>query len=375
MAADLLAPGHPLLDTVVDHTVLRCRDAVDRGAVLIDRLDPGEESRVLVAMQQVIVDGTGRTVLSTFEFAELISSGAVTGAGPAPYLDYQSATNDERALMDSVLREPWISRSERSAVQWAAAYLLPEAMAVVSAKVGATVARTRSLVRQRLLQEINYWDGRHGELLDAQRAGKRLRMSPETAHRRARELEERLNKRMDALDRENHLQPRPPVLVASALVVPQGLLDRLAGRRDQPVEYYVTDTRKAELRAVAAVVETERQLGRDPEVMAHNNPGYDIRSRSSDGHLVHIEVKGRVQDADTFVVTRNEVLLGRSAERYQLALVALGGDSDEDATVRYVSTRYEGIILDDFAAHAAVLDWPKFFSRGFHPLATPRSTP
>ncbi|NIB33117.1 hypothetical protein HBB16_17500 [Pseudonocardia sp. MCCB 268] len=33
--ADLLAPGHPLLDIVLDHTEQRCRSAVERGQVLV----------------------------------------------------------------------------------------------------------------------------------------------------------------------------------------------------------------------------------------------------------------------------------------------------------------------------------------------------
>ncbi|MDN5749578.1 MAG: DEAD/DEAH box helicase, partial [Pseudonocardia sp.] len=238
--ADLLAPGHPLLDTVVDHTVLRCRTAVERGAVLVDRLDPGEEPRLLVAVRQVVVDGTGRTVLSRFEFAEIVADGTATPAGPAPYLDYQPADAEERELVASLLREQWISDAENTAVGWAAAHLLPDAMAAVSTAVAETVTRTRSLVRRRLLQEMNYWDGRHGELLEQQRAGRRLRMSPETAHRRARELEGRLEARLAVLDREAYLQPRPPVLAAAAIVVPQGLLDRRAGRRDRPVGHDVT---------------------------------------------------------------------------------------------------------------------------------------
>jgi hypothetical protein len=39
VVADLLASGHPLLDTVVNHTVLRCRDAVDRGGLVSYRRD------------------------------------------------------------------------------------------------------------------------------------------------------------------------------------------------------------------------------------------------------------------------------------------------------------------------------------------------
>jgi hypothetical protein len=43
---------------------------------------------------------------------------------------------------------------------------------------------------------------------------------------------------------------------------------------------------------VASVLRFERDSGRIPEERAHNNPGYDIRSRDQSGRVVrHIEVK------------------------------------------------------------------------------------
>jgi hypothetical protein len=194
-----------------------------------------------------------------------------------------------------------------------------------------------------------------------------VRLRPETAERNAREFELRLERRLAELDREEHLQPRPPVVATTALVVPQGLLDRLAGNRDQPPEFYIRDTAETDRRAVAAVVEAERRLGRDPEVMPHNNKGYDIRSRTPDGHLVHLEVKGRVAGAETFMVTRNEVLHGKNADRYRLAMVSVHQDGPDGDRVCYLLTRYEGIDLSDFAVEAVVLKWEEFWSRGGDP--------
>ena len=211
-------------------------------------------------------------------------------------------------------------------MSWAASHVLPQRLDEVAARVTAAVERTRRLVRQRLTHEVNYWDAKHGELLWKQKTGKKIRMRPETAGARARELERRLERRLAELDREAHLQPRPPLAAAAALVVPQGLLDRLEGLRDKPAEHYTKDTREVDDRAIAAVLEAERRLGRDPEVMPHNNPGYDIRSLTPDGHYVFVEVKGRIAGSENFAVTRNEVLLGKSADRYRLALVEVSPD-------------------------------------------------
>ena len=64
--------------------------------------------------------------------------------------------------------------------------------------------------------------------------------------------------------------------------------------------------------------------------MPHNNPGYDIESRRPDGHMIFIEVKGRVEGAEEFWVTRTEALHGKnSATGFRLAMV-----SCPSATVR-----------------------------------------
>jgi superfamily II DNA or RNA helicase len=382
--ADLLAPGHRLLDAVVQHTAARCAAAVAAGAILIDRLDTREEPRVMVALRQEIADGNEprRPVLRRFEFAELLaptddpSGSASTGSpaharacGPAPYLDYETPQDSERdAVAAALAAEPWLTTARHSAVSWAASTLLPASLAELFERVTADVERTRRLVRQRLTQEINYWDTRQGELFWQQHHGKKIRMRPETAGAKARDLERRLAARLAELDREEHLQPSPPVAAAAALIVPQGLVDRLAGGREQPAEHYAKNTREVDERAVAAVLAAERRLDREAEPMAHNNPGYDIRSRTPDGHWLYLEVKGRIAGAKDFIVTRNEVMLARNTTpRHRLAMVEVSPDGPDFDQVRYVLVGFEGIALNDLAATAVVLKWNDFWARGEDP--------
>lgn len=193
-------------------------------------------------------------------------------------------------------------------------------------------------------------------------------MRPETAGAKARDLERRMAARLAELDREQHLQPSPPVAAAAALVIPRGLLDRLVGRREQSPMRYAQDTRESDERAMAAVLAAERSLGRDPEPMAHNNPGYDIRSHTSDGHWLYLEVKGRIAGAKEFVVTRNEVMLARNTgSRHRLAMVEISPEGPAFDQVHYVLIGFEGIMLSDFAATAVVLKWADFWARGEEP--------
>ena len=70
-------------------------------------------------------------------------------------------------------------------------------------------------------------------------------------------------------------------------------------------------------------METERPLGFEPTHRETEHLGYDIESRiPGTGKLRVIEVKGRVHDADTITVTRNEILYSlNKPDDYRLAIV------------------------------------------------------
>ena len=102
--------------------------------------------------------------------------------------------------------------------------------------------------------------------------------------------------------------------------------------------------------------------------MPHNNPGYDIVSRAADGHLVHIEVKGRIAGGEEFWVTKTEALTGKNAaQRYRLALVSVHPDGPERDEVRYVVDPFRDVDFGDFDATGMSGDWDKEWARGGHP--------
>jgi superfamily II DNA or RNA helicase len=369
--ADLLAPGHPLLDTVVALIVDRYGTQLKQGAVLVNRRDVGEEPHLLVAVAQEIADGheRPRTISKRFGFVEIGESSA-RAAGSAPYLDYAPATDEERRLVDAVTQQAWLAGGvEDIAISWAINEGLAAHVAEIQQRVSKETERTRRLVRQRLLQEINYWDSRQADLRDAEAAGKSVKIKSEIAARRARDLEQRLERRMAELDRGERLQVRPPRVAGAALVIPQGLLDRLAGLRDGPPEAYGRDTAHVERRAVDLVLQEERKLGRIPEEMAHNNPGYDVRSRTVDDRWVFIEVKGRTAGADDFHVTRTEVLTGKnSGTSFRLALVSVHPDGPEHDEVRYIVDPFKNVDFGSFDATELGGDWAKTWRRGGSPV-------
>ena len=370
--ADLIAPGHPLLDAVVQLTIDHNRETLKHGAVLVDEDDLGETPRLLVAMTQVIVDGhdPARTISKRFDFVEITPDGNARGAGQAPYLDYVPSTPELRKLM---LKSPEQSQTyrdpENTALAWAVTNSLPEHQQEIEGQVIPAIERARVQVKKRLDAEINYWDARHAELLDLESAGKSLKLKPETAYRRARDLERRLQGRMADLDFDERLIAKQPTMGGIALIVPKGLAERLQGKRTAPEATYAKDTAEVDARAVAAVMAAERSLGRIPKEMAHNNPGFDIRSVAPDGTVFRIEVKGRIEGAEDFQITRTEVLTAKNyGDKYRLAIVKVSQEGAAHDELRYLTRPFDLQGTDDFKVTRFTVNWKASWEAGGDPL-------
>jgi hypothetical protein len=261
-----------------------------------------------------------------------------------------------------------LKHAENLALSWAIENSLPEHEREIRAQIIPATQRSREQVRKRLISEINYWDTRNAELLDMESAGKALRIKPETAFRRARDLERRLEKRLQELDADANLVTHPPTLRGVAMIIPQGLVDRLNGLRTGPVATYAKDTAEVDRRAIAAIMKAERSLGRSPEEMPHNNPGFDIRSVAADGTIYKIEVKGRILGADDFQITRREVLTAKNLEEnYRLALVSVHPDGAEKDELRYVERPFDLLGTEDFSVTRFVIKWKDKWNAGGSP--------
>ncbi len=117
------------------------------------------------------------------------------------------------------------------------------------------------------------------------------------------------------------------------------------------------------------VLAAERALGRRPEEMPHNNPGFDVRTTTADGRTIFIEVKGRVMGADTFFVTRNEVTTGRNAgKEHRLALVAVSPEGPEHDQLRYIVDAFRHWNFGLFAATGIEAKWRDVWEAGGAPV-------
>jgi superfamily II DNA or RNA helicase len=369
LPAVFICPGHPLLDATIDLTLERHRDLLRQSSVLVDDNDDGDQPRVLVYLEHCIQDGSRtrsgeqRTVSKRMLHVEVDADLETVRKDHAPYLDYRPLDDDE-PTSDEVVSRPecsWIGGNlETKAVGYAISNVVPEHLDEVQSRKLEHLSKTEAAVKERLTKEIAYWDHRAADLQMQEKTGKpNARLNSAEARRRADDLQVRLQKRMDEIQRERQLSPLPPVVLGGVLVVPAGLLRKMRGE----VSGFAPrrDTQAAAARARAAVVAVERGLGFEPVDRELDKLGYDIESRvPGTGKLRFIEVKGRVQGAPTVTVTRNEVLTSlNKPEDYILAIVEFQDDGTDQ--VHYV--RYPFQREPDFGATSINYDLPKLLAR------------
>ena len=331
-SAAFVCPGHPLLDAVLDLTLEQNRMLLKRGAVLVDDRDHGLEPHVLLYLEHAIHDGRStrnggdRVISKRMIYLDLGPEGVRGHVRYAPYLDLRPLRPDE-PRPDEILGRPecaWIDRElEGKAEAYAAGKVVNEHLAEVRDARMTAIDRTEAAVRDRLTKEIIHWDYRAGNLKREKDAGRaQARLDWKEAAKRTDQLGARLAQRMRELKLQRRISAGPPVVRGGMLVVPKGLLDKIAGL-NAPTEAMTADTQAIAARARAIVMDVERALGFEPVDREFEKLGYDIESRVPEtGKLRFIEVKGRVEGAPTITVTRNEILFSlNKPDDYILAIV------------------------------------------------------
>jgi hypothetical protein len=298
------------------------------GTVLVDPTDPSTTPRLMFMLDHGIREGTTMTRLVSrrMQFVEIDADGNTRHAGSAPYLSYDGPFAEYRSVVDQVLAQPWL-RSDLStiALSWASANLVKEHFDEVAVRRKALVKKTLEAVHERLTREINHWSKRANELATEVKAGKQPRMQPENARKRVEDLKARLDARRRDLEGQLQLSSNPPTIAGCALIIPQGMFDEAQGKAPS-FEADAEVRRQVELIAMKAVTDAERALGNTVKDVSKEKCGWDLTSTTSSGENRHIEVKGRHIEADTFVVTANEVLEAlNQGPKFFLAIVLVDG--------------------------------------------------
>ena len=334
--AELICPGHSLLQAVIACTMKRHMNVLQEGSIFVDDQDTSDEIRLLVYIEDSIQDGKilksgkRRIISKNMHFVELKKDGTAVSGGYAPYLDYRSPTEEELQRIQTALPdETWLQKHvEDMANEYAITHILPQHCNQVKTQKKAMLDKIEMAVKDRLNSEIRYWDLKASELKEREKAGKtNAKQNSAIAEKRADELTQRLKKRLEDIALERQISALPPVITGGALVVPHGWL-----YQGKQMEFGVNKT-AMEIKAMQTVMDIETSLGYEAKDVSREKCGYDIESREpeekreSDHCLRFIEVKGRQCDATTVTVSKNEILTAlNKPEEFILAIVLVDGE-------------------------------------------------
>jgi superfamily II DNA or RNA helicase len=362
--AELLAPGHPLHDAVIEQTIEQLGPTLERGAVLVS--GNVEAPQLLVGVIEEIRDATSAVVGRRFGYAYVDEQGTVTRAGPAPYLDCVAAP--PAAAVERARTLPWLAEAESTAMSWLIANRLPDYVDEVRPRRGAELQRIREQVTSRLEREVNRLITEAAVAAEKERREERVRESHASLMSKARDIEGRLQRRLALLDRQERMSAKAPRVVTAALVLPVSAIGE-ADSTEQTAPLHAIATKEVERRGVDLVLRTEPGLGRTPEEQPFNNPGFDVLSLAPGSDPIRIEVKARIAGAEDFFITHNEVMTAmNAAPRYRLAMVRVDPRGPAHDEVRYLENPFTGYELGGFDATGVRGDWEKMWAKGREPF-------
>lgn len=334
--AAFVVPGHPLLESVISLVCERYGNLMRQGAILVDQTDLSDSVSAVVLLEHSVHDarpattGQAHVISKRLQFAATNKNGEVTDAGIAPHLNLRPASPKESSLLDDPVVEEWLrSGFEQDVVAFATTELAKTHLDSVRARRLPEIEKVESEVRARLHKEINYWDGRAFELKEQEEAGKKARLPWQNAQQRAEELAGRLKLRMERLAQEKFISSSPPRVAGGMLVIPRGMIDAAGlgqeGPNFAPPELSADPLarREVELAAMGAVMASESDLGNNAVDVSSQKVGYDIASYDPrSGCHRFIEVKGRSMDAESVMLTRQEIITSlHEPKKFILAIV------------------------------------------------------
>ena len=344
--AELVCPGNSLFNTTIDKLCEKYSDIFETGTIFIDDESLDGEPRLLFYVQTEILNGKGISIHKQTHYILVDCHHQLHQAGTAPYLDYRIPTKDElKQIYDSNQTISWLDgMNEDSVCGFVNDKIYKYLYNDIASQYVNSIDRRKNAIQERLSISINYYNERrtHWET-QYNRAHKRKNKEQLTkCTKRVEELKSRLDNCMEELDIEKQCRMVPVKIKGYALVISGRLLKSLMGN---PIPSADIEARRAiELAGMHAVMDIERKLGNKPVDVSAENRGYDIESRIPNGpdHLLRfIEVKARRKDADSIIVTKNEILTARNAGvQYILAVVSIDGKQTQ-------TTYYTDLLFKD----------------------------
>ena len=300
--AVLVAPGHPLLEAIIERLLSRSEGELRRGALFAD--PDGKLEGFLWFLEVEVRDGQNQVAGKRLFAVYQSEAGELRLVHPSVLWDLKPLSPGEASFDGGLLDE---GRVVGFAIEQALEPYRQELLAW--RERDAEVKRRYGLrsLEQMLLDS-------EAKLLEYETRRAQGENIPEATlqneRRRKEELEARKKRLEEAIRRELSLTAAAPRVLGVARVVP--LVKGEAAMRPDP---------EVEAIGMEVALRYEREAGWTPEDVSRENLGYDIRSVSPEGAVRYIEVKARAATGPVALTPNEWVMAQRLGEDYWLYIV------------------------------------------------------
>jgi hypothetical protein len=302
--AEFIAPGHPLLEAVVEKIFEKYSVEVERGATFID--PSGVMNGFVWFLEGQINDGSGQTAgRRIFALYQDIQTNNIKQASPSILWDLKPANPTSLEIVNLPVQ------NEDAIIAFSVENVLTKYLdeikrqrehdAEIKRKYGLRSLQELILRSEEKLIEYETKRAKGIEIPEAVMQAERRRK--EDFERKKAELEKRIIA-------ETNLLLSPPKILGMVRVIPKPAVeDEL--RKDLEIEKI----------GMQIAMSFEFSQGRNPEDVSPQNLGFDIRSRASDGSYRYIEVKARSKEGKIALTPNEWLMANRLKDEYWLYVV------------------------------------------------------
>jgi superfamily II DNA or RNA helicase len=301
-----VTPGHPLFEAVHSELLTHVQDDLKSGCVFYDL--HRDQPALLDVFGASVLDGKGRTLHRRLFTVETSTDGTSQIRQPTIFLDLNPAPKGiSQPLPDSLPSKNEIE-----------SFLYENALVPFLKEISEERAKEIDIVKRHvalsLNELINVGQIKLAALIERQQIRKEeLSGLISQSESRLDELNDRLEKRMSELAREQQLTIGDITHIGRAWVLPHP--ERVGFARmvaDEEIEKIAMDK----------AMSYEREKGWDPEDVSEENRGFDILSKDTEsGSARFIEVKGRAAVGEIALTKNEHDTSGRLKQDYWLYIV------------------------------------------------------
>ena len=321
-AAEFVSPGHPLFEAVKHKAEGEFSETLPHGAAY---LDPDAESPyALWFIKQELEDGNGETVGNRVFCVRQRDENTFGKVSEAILHDLNPITDQEldrveEAIDDELDRKPTLN--------WFYSNVATEYQSEVREDKQQVVQTVRPSMKKALQSAIVELGNDIREFeRKAEEEHADMKRAIENKKRKRENLKERRDEQLQRLERATQIDPVDPSILGTAVVLPP------ATEEEREAKGGMTRDEEIEQVGMEVSMEYEREHGREPEDVAAENLGFDVRSydRDKTGIIERrcIEVKARAKGGAVRLTENEWTMASRLSDEFWLYIVTEAGTDD-----------------------------------------------